>query len=383
MVTRTYWVKKIESLWQARSIVWLSGVRRIGKTSLCRSLDDVEYLDCELPRTRRAMEDTESFLASMKGKRLVLDEIHRLPNPAELLKIAADHFPATRILATGSSTLGASAKFRDTLTGRKHNLWLTPVLVNEMAAFGIDKLDRRMLHGGLPGFLLDDAPAEDDFQEWVDSFWAKDVQELFQIERKAAFQRLIELILIESGGIWDASRFASACEISRPTVSNYLSVLEQTYVAHVVRPYSQHRSSEIIASPRVYGFDTGFICRSRGYSALRNEDRGLLLEHLVLNELQASVARSGIHFWRNKRGLEVDFVITRPGHNTVAIECKWQADRFLPNGLLAFRRQYPLGSNYVVAGDVDRPYTRSFDGFQTQFVGPQDIGECAAKDAVS
>ena len=302
MVTRTHWLQGINALWQARPIVWLSGVRRIGKTSLCQSLSDVEYFDCELPRTRRAMEDVESFLASMKGKRLVLDEIHRLPNPAELLKIAADHFPDTRVLATGSSTLGASAKFRDTLTGRKRDLWLTPVLAGEMAAFGANDVDRRMLHGGLPAFLLADSPAEADFQEWIDSFWAKDVQELFRIERKAAFGRLIELILIESGGIWDASRFASACEVSRPTVSSYLSVLEQTYVAHVVRPYSQHRSSEIIASPRVYAFDTGFVCCFRGWSSLRNEDRGLLLEHLVLNELHASVARPSIHFWRNKRG---------------------------------------------------------------------------------
>lgn len=236
MVTRTRWLQKIESLWRARPVVWLSGVRRIGKTSLCQSLKQVEYFDCELPRVRRAMEDTESFLTSMKGRRLVLDEIHRLPNPAELLKIAADHFPDIRILATGASTLGASAKFRDTLTGRKRDLWLTPVLANEMADFGSENLDRRMLHGGLPGFLLADAPDETDFQEWIDSFWAKDVQELFHIERKSAFQRLIELTLIESGGIWDASRFASACEISRPAVSSYLSVLEQTYVAHIVRP---------------------------------------------------------------------------------------------------------------------------------------------------
>ena len=57
----------------------------------------------------------------------VLDEIHRLPNPSELLKIAADHYPDIRILSTGSSTLGASARFRDTLAGRKQEVWLTPM----------------------------------------------------------------------------------------------------------------------------------------------------------------------------------------------------------------------------------------------------------------
>jgi len=55
----------------------------------------------------------------------VLDEIHRLPNPSEMLKIAADHYPRTRVIATGSSTMGASTKFRETLAGRTRDLWLT------------------------------------------------------------------------------------------------------------------------------------------------------------------------------------------------------------------------------------------------------------------
>src|SRR5439155_4436163 len=65
------------------------------------------------------------FPGRSTGRRIVLDEIHRLPNPSEMLKIAADHYPRTRVIATGSSTLGASTKFRDTLAGRKRDLWLT------------------------------------------------------------------------------------------------------------------------------------------------------------------------------------------------------------------------------------------------------------------
>src|SRR5438876_2972331 len=113
MVKRWYWIERLEERWHRRSVVWLRGVRRTGKTTLAQSLPDVEYFDCELPRVRRSMEDPEAFLSSLAGKRIVLDEVHRLPNPSELLKIAADHFPAVRVLATGSSTLGASSRFRD------------------------------------------------------------------------------------------------------------------------------------------------------------------------------------------------------------------------------------------------------------------------------
>jgi predicted AAA+ superfamily ATPase len=126
MKYRAFWVDRILRLFESRSVVWLSGVRRAGKTVLCRSIPGTEYFDCELPRVRRHLADPEGFLSDVDGKTIVLDEVHRLDNPSELLKIAADHFPRTRVIATGSSTLSASARFRDTLAGRKRELWLTP-----------------------------------------------------------------------------------------------------------------------------------------------------------------------------------------------------------------------------------------------------------------
>src|SRR5438067_11532474 len=99
-----------------------------GKNDSAQSLEQGEYFVCELPRVRRTMEDPEAFWQSLAGKRVVLDEVHRLRNPSELLKIAADHFPNVQVLATGSSTLGASRRFRDTLAGRKTELWLTPMI---------------------------------------------------------------------------------------------------------------------------------------------------------------------------------------------------------------------------------------------------------------
>ena len=65
--------------------------------------------------------------------------------------------------------------------------------------------------------------------------------------------------MIQSGGIFEATRFAHPCEVSRGTISNYLAVLETTHVAHVIRPFSTHRPTEIISAPKVYAFDTGFV----------------------------------------------------------------------------------------------------------------------------
>jgi hypothetical protein len=96
------------------------------------------------------MEDPEGFLKSLEGKRVVLDEVHRLRNPSELLKIAADHYPAVRVVATGSSTLGATRKFRDSLTGRKAELWLTPAMSRDLESLHVKKLEHRLYRGGPP-----------------------------------------------------------------------------------------------------------------------------------------------------------------------------------------------------------------------------------------
>lgn len=367
MVTRHYWIDRIEQAWEKRSIVWLAGVRRVGKTYLCQSLPETEYFDCELPRTRRMMEDPEGFLENLRGKRIVLDEIHRLNNPSELLKIAADHFPDIRVVATGSSTLSASSKFKDTLAGRKRDLWLTPMCLRDLADAKLDDLRRRLLRGGLPPFFLAKDLEERDFQEWTDAYWAKDIQELFRLERRDSFQKFTELLLAQSGGIFEATRFSTPCEVSRPTIANYLRVLEATFVAHVIRPFSTRRPTEIVSAPKVYGFDTGFICYYRGWQGLRDEDLGILWEHFVLNEMMAHLQTREIGYWRDKRGHEVDFVLAGRRKSPLAIECKWSADRFEPVNLVAFRIQHPEGDNVVLAEDITRTFTRNYGTLKVRF----------------
>jgi hypothetical protein len=346
----------------------LPGVRRAGKTTLCQSLASIEYFDCELPRQRRTMEDPEAFLQSLRGKRVVLDEIHRLRSPSQLLKIAADHYPTVRIVATGSSTLGATRKFRDSLTGRKAELWLTPAITLDLAALKVKDLEQRLYRGGLPPFLLAKTSPDREFQEWMEAYWAKDIQELFRLERRQSFLHFVELLLTSSGGIFEATRYARACEVSRPTITNYLSVLETTLVAHVVRPYSTGKSVEIVAAPKVYGFDTGFVCYFRGWHQPRTDDLGLLWEHYVLNEFHARLQSRRINYWRDKQGHEVDFVLARRKHSPLAIECKWSADDFDPSSLKAFVSRYPKADTVVVAQDVERSFTRRFGTLQVEFI---------------
>ena len=373
IIQRRFWERLLLQLWEKRSVLWVSGVRRAGKTCLCQAIPGIEYFDCELPRVRRMMDDPEAFLGDLRGRKVVLDEIHRLGNPSEILKIAADHYQDIKIIATGSSSLGASRKFRDTLTGRKMEIWLTPMISEDLHDFDELDISRRLSRGGLPPFFLSEDYPEREFQEWMDAYWAKDIQELFRLERRFSFQRFAELLFMQSGGIFEATKFTAQCEASRTTIGNYLAVLEATYVVHIIRPFNTRRRSEILSAPKVYGFDTGFVCFHKGWWELRSDDLGILWEHYVLNEIQGRLQSRNLRYWRDKRGHEVDFIWPNKGGRPVAIEVKWSAGQLDIAGLRAFRRIYPEGSNFVVCRDVERPYRRLIKDLDIEFIGLEDL----------
>lgn len=372
MIERPVWQERLAAAWKQAAIVWLTGPRRVGKTVLAQSVADAEYFNCDLPSVAERLRDPESFYCSIRQPTVILDEVHQLPDPSRLLKIGADAFPRLRILATGSSTLAATQKFRDTLTGRKRVMALVPVLHEEAAAFGVTDTRKRLLRGGLPPALLGEGHNPEFYAEWLDSYFARDVQELFRLEKRAGFLRVLELLLRQSGGMLDATKLAAESQISRPTVANWLEVYQITHVAHLVRPFSAGGRREIVAQPKVFGFDTGLVCHARGWDHLRAEDCGLLWEHLVLDTLiAAGVAKC--HFWRDKQQREVDFVVPRGREIADAIECKWKPEAFETRGLAAFRAQYPKGRNYVVSPLNGPPYERIQDGLKIAIVSPEGL----------
>ena len=358
MFTRDFWLKRLQPTDLRRPVVWLSGVRRVGKTTLTRMVPDAVYMNCDLPSVVRALEDPELFLGDRRpGTVLVLDEVHRLDDPSRLLKIAADEYPHLRVLATGSSTLAATRKFRDSLTGRKQTVHLCPVLWEECAeTFGVADLDRRLLHGGLPEPLLAERKVPEFFSEWIDSFYARDILELFGIRSRQGFLALFRLLLRQSGGQIDYNRLAGLSELSRPTVKSHIEAMQAAHAVHLLPPFHGGGRREIVSRPKCYTFDTGFVTFERGWESIRDDDRGLLWEHLVLDTLRSRHPDEDIFYWRDKSRREVDFVVRRGQGRVDVVECKVNPDRLDTTAVETFRGLYPEGENFIVSPAVKTPY---------------------------
>ncbi|RPJ76090.1 MAG: DUF4143 domain-containing protein, partial [Acidobacteria bacterium] len=91
----------------------------------------------------------------------------------------------------------------------------------------------------------------------------------------------------------------------------YLEAMAVAQALMPVPPFHGGSRREIVKRPKVYGFDTGFVAFVRGWTAIRDEDRGPLWEHLVLDVLRARPAGGAVAYWRDKTGREVDFVLPR------------------------------------------------------------------------
>lgn len=373
MIPRPLWDHRLEQAWRGVPVAWLTGVRRSGKTTLARALSESTYLNCDLPSAAARLADPEAFYTSVETKTVILDEVHQLPDPSRILKIGADTRPDLRILATGSSTLAATKKFRDSLTGRKRSVLLVPVLAEEAPAFGVPRMEERLLLGGLPQALLAKELDPEFYREWLDSYFARDVQELFRVEKRTAFLFLVELLLRRSGGLVEFTALARETGLSRPTVLSYLEALQVTHVIHVLRPYHAGRKRELLAQPKIYGFDTGFVAHARGWNELRPEDCGILWEHLVLDTLLSLPSPPKIQFWRDRSQHEIDFVIPRGRGVCDAIQCKWSAQAYDGRNLSAFRALHSKGENYVVAPYAAEPYRTKVEGQRVEVLGPKQL----------
>jgi uncharacterized protein len=126
------------------------------------------------------------------------------------------------------------------------------------------------------------------------------------------------------------SDLAAPFQLSRPTIRDYVTLLERIFLLEELPPWHSNRLSRLIKTPKLHLADTGVACALLGLDeAALSADRGTLgqlVETFVVQELrrQASWRDDDVrfHHLRDKDGVEVDLVIEQGGRTVAAIEVK-------------------------------------------------------------
>jgi predicted AAA+ superfamily ATPase len=267
---------------------------------------------------------------------IFLDEIQYLRNIPSVMKYLSDHYEV-KFVVTGSSSFYLKNLFSESLSGRKLVFTLSPLDFGEFLIFNgkknlpsadslkeLTKYNTRMVYsiyeslfkeylqtGGFPQAVLVENPQRRKtlLYEILHSYLTIDVRTLSDLKGIAELEKLIRLLPGRIGQKLDISKISSEVGISRQTVNNYLTFLEDTFVIKRIRPFSKSPDREISAVTKLYFIDIGLG------SVLSGISDGQRLENVVFSQL---ARRYGLHYYQRKSGPEIDFIVDKK----IAVEIK-------------------------------------------------------------
>jgi len=289
-------------------------------------------------------------------ERVILDEVQRAPGIFASLKSAVDRRRQPgRFLLTGSANVLLVPALADSLAGRMGIIRLHPLAQSELAgresafvdrlfsnAFRARRAERlgkaladRIVAGGYPEALTRSTPPRRQawYRDYVEALVQRDVRDLARIASLDALPRLLALAAGQTARLINVSDLASPFQISRPTIRDYVTLLERVFLLEELPPWHDNRLSRLVKTPKLHVGDTGVACALLGVDAeALRADRSLLgqlLETFVFQELrrQASWHDDEIrfHHFREKDGAEVDIVLERGAREVAGVEVKASA----------------------------------------------------------
>jgi predicted AAA+ superfamily ATPase len=311
----------------ARKMVFLTGPRQVGKTTLSRQLiaqQGGQYLNYDVPADRALILNQRW---NPQSPLLVLDEIHKMSGWKAWLKGVVDGKPASQqLLVTGSARMDTFRQSGESLAGRFFGLRLHPVSVREWCeqtgATPEAALTHLLERGGFPEPCLspDNEQAERWRRQYFDGLVRNDVLEFSRIQEVNAIRLFAQMLRSRVGSPLSLASMARDLGVSPTTLKKYLDILEALYIVFVVRPFHDNIARATLQTPKVYFYDTGLV----------EGDEGLRFENLVATALLKHVQwqhdvqgkEVGLHYIRTKDGAEVDFALSEKNQLTRLVECK-------------------------------------------------------------
>ena len=341
--------RKLKELARRFPVVFLTGPRQSGKTTLTRlAFRRFAYSSLEdLDEREFARADPRGFLARFAGARgVVLDEVQRAPELFSYLQGIVDRSGSPPYVLTGSQQFQLSSRISQTLAGRAAILNLYALSVSELirrrpldparldrageaaVPAGLDR-DQILFSGLYPRIHALGLDPRDWLNGYVRTYIERDVRELLNVGDLEAFARFLALAAGRTAQLLNLSSLGSDCGISHATVRRWISVLEASGVVCLLRPHHLNFRKRLVKSPKLYFLDTGLVCFLLGLRSpaelAGHPLHGAIFETFVVSELYKAFAHRGerppLYFWRDQTGHEVD-VIVDLGRRRIAVEVK-------------------------------------------------------------
>ena len=314
-------------------IVAITGPRQSGKTTLAQtSFPKKRYVTMEDPDVREAALSDPRGILSTLSEGAIIDEVQRVPELFSYLQgvVDKDRFNG-RFILTGSHQFLLDQQITQSLAGRAGTLKLLPLSYGEMLVGTETMLNsNEILWKGLyPSTAIHEANPRLWFGAYVQTYLERDVRQLINIRDLSSFQTFLRLCAGRTGSLLDIGALCNEASIDYRTAKSWLSVLEASYVIHLLKPYHNNYKKRLVKTPKLYFLDTGLVSWLLGIkepSQLEQHPlRGHLFETLVFSEIlkhQYNQAEpSNLFFWRDSHNNEIDFLLDR-GHSRLAIEVK-------------------------------------------------------------
>lgn len=329
-------------------IVTLTGPRQSGKTTLCRmAFPQKPWISLESPDVRReALEDPRGLLGRYPDG-AVLDEVQRAPELLSYLQDDADRHPDARgrWILTGSHNLLLLRAVSQSLAGRTAILNLLPLSLAELPQSWVQQASwmEVAMTGGYPAPLHRGIPVEVWLGDYVATYLDRDVRDLLRVGDLRTFEQFVRLCAGRSGQLLNLSALGADAGIAHQTAKAWLSVLETSYVAFTLQPWTPSLTTREVRAPKLYFWDTGLLCWLLGLRTPQDLElhplRGAVFENLVAVELQKRALHHGRRpdwwFYRDAKGMEVDLVqVQGLRHTAVEVKSGATVQREWADGLL-------------------------------------------------
>ncbi len=366
-------------------IVAIVGPRQSGKTTLARRIaedDGRTFVTLDDDQSRRfARDDPVGFVRGLQPA--VIDEIQRAPDLILAIKRDVDENPFPgRFLLTGSVDFFKGTISPDSLAGRVETIELLPFSQAELAGTGPSRfLDRafagdfpgigetetsadlldRVVAGGFPPALIRATPARR--RAWLNAYARalaeRDVADIAPIGKRNELVRLIQHAAVSTGQLLNMSGLGSRLGVDGKTVDRWLVLLERMFLLRRIPAWHNNNLKRLVRTPKLHFLDSGLLASLRRTDvtaiARDRQTSGPLLESFVYGELAKAIALdhdpTTVSHYRDKDGIEVDFILERSPGEIVGVEVKAAATA-LPRDFRGLRRLRDVLGDRFVCGIV-------------------------------